>query len=48
MNIYARTQRSLCVVACITMLSYAVNSTRFLNYSKMLSLNYTTINKFEK
>ena len=48
MYISARTQQTLCVTSSITMKSQASSSIALVNYSKILQVKYTTINRFEK
>jgi len=43
-----RTQRTLCVTCSITLKSQAACSTATANYSKILPLKYTTIERFDK
>jgi len=43
-----RTQRTLCVTCMITMKSQAACSTTTANYSKILPLKYTTVERFDK
>jgi len=43
-----RAQRTLCVTCRITMKSEATSSTAIANYSKILPLKYTTIERFDK
>jgi hypothetical protein len=42
-----RSQRTMCVVSSITMMSQATSSKALVNYSKILPTKYTTINIFE-
>jgi hypothetical protein len=48
MYISSRTQRTLCVADSVTIKSQAVTSTALVNYSKILPLKYTKINRFKK
>jgi hypothetical protein len=48
MYIRSRKQRTFCVASSIAMKSQAASWTALVNYSKILLLTYTAIDRFEK